>query len=93
MPQRYRSSVRPISALSETEFIGRRCNFRFTPDSGHNSDIDPCPKSANSCRSTSSLLEKIAGYNKLLNFTGTIEDSKCPGMSKQPLHRGASSDA
>jgi hypothetical protein len=44
-------------------------------------------------RSRSSVLEEISGYNELLNFAGSVENSKCPRVPKQTFHRRTSNDA
>ena len=41
----------------------------------------------------SSVLEQTSRYNELLNFAGSVENSKCPGVPKQALHRRTPSDA
>jgi hypothetical protein len=43
--------------------------------------------------SRSSVLEEITGYDELLNFAGSVENSKCPGMPKQTFHRRTSNEA
>jgi hypothetical protein len=48
---------------------------------------------AKSRRSRSSVLEEITGYDELLNFAGSVKNSKCPGMPKQTFHRRTSNEA
>jgi hypothetical protein len=37
--------------------------------------------------------EKASGYDELLNFAGSVENPKCPGVPKQTFHRCAANDA
>ena len=41
----------------------------------------------------SSVLEQTSRYNELLNFAGSVENSKCPGVPKEALYRRTPSDA
>jgi hypothetical protein len=49
----------------------------------------PCQKQ----KVRSSVLEQISRYNELLNFAGSVENSKCPGVPKEALYRRAPNNA
>jgi hypothetical protein len=39
------------------------------------------------------VLQEISGYDELLNFAGSIENSKCPGVPKQTFYCCTANDA
>jgi hypothetical protein len=49
---RHQNTIQRWSALAKAALTAPKSNFRFTPESGLNSDIAPCPKSADTvCKS------------------------------------------
>jgi hypothetical protein len=67
---------------SKAALTAPKSNFRFTPESGLNSDIAPCPKSARFGHQLSALIAKSkATRRRLRNFNLVVVTSPHAGYT------------